>query len=96
MIIIGKWNSIIIDSFFYKWNKTESSSTFHKKYVFWISRYDISVKDENIGDPYMTHDEVNESDYDDYFSYNKQIESLKQQLDSKEVINALSNQSVSI
>ena len=44
----------------------------------------------------MTHDEVDESDYDDYFSYNKQIESLKQQLDSKEVINALSNQSVSI
>ena len=59
-----------------------------------IIRYDTPEKDSNAGDPYLVQTQLDEYP-DDYFFFNNQIESLKNQLDSKEVVNALSNQSVS-
>ena len=58
-----------------------------------IIRYD-TVTDLNVGDSNLSQNEDDEYP-DDYYIFNNQIESLKNQLDSKEVINALSNQSVS-
>ena len=59
-----------------------------------ITRYDTPVNDLNVGDPYLVQNEVDEYP-DDFYIFNNQIESLKKQLDSKEIVNALSNQSVS-
>ena len=60
-----------------------------------LIRYDAVIKDPNVGDYYSTHNGVDEYS-EDYIDYPKNpIESLKRQLDVQEMINALSNQSVS-
>ena len=59
-----------------------------------ITRYDTPVQDLNVADPYLN--QIEDDEYpDDFYIFNNQIESLKNQLDSKEIVNALSNQSVS-